>query len=73
MPQPFQIFQSADSVFMALHAGAVREVYMEDPGGASGQLDGLSAGREGDTLVVEVTARMILLGSIALEITIVIK
>jgi hypothetical protein len=58
MPQPFQIFQNADSVFIAYqYAGAVRDIYMEDPGPA--QVDswmGLSAGRwDGDTLVVEVT------------------
>ena len=60
MPQPFQIFQSADSVFMAYqYAGAVREVYMEDPGEAPGDSwRGWSAGRwEGDTLVVEVTGQ----------------
>ena len=33
MPQPFQLFQSQDSVFIAYqYAGAVREVYMDDPG-----------------------------------------
>mgnify|MGYP003572482248 CR=1 FL=1 len=58
MPQPFQIFQNADSVFIAYqYAGAVRDIYMEDPGPA--QVDswmGQSVGRwEGDTLVVEVT------------------
>ena len=60
MPQPFQIFQSADSVFMAYqYAGAVREVYMEDPGEAPvDSWMGWSAGRwEGDTLVVEVTGQ----------------
>ncbi|MEM7101388.1 MAG: hypothetical protein AAF541_24270 [Pseudomonadota bacterium] len=35
MPQPFQIFQSKDSVFIAYqYAGATREIYMEDPGEA---------------------------------------
>jgi hypothetical protein len=58
MPQPFQIFHNADSVFIAYqYAGAVRDIYMQDPGPA--QVDswmGLSAGRwDGDTLVVEVT------------------
>lgn len=58
MPQPFQIFQNPDSVFVAYqYAGAVRDIYMEDPGPA--QVDawmGQSFGRwEGDTLVVEVT------------------
>ena len=60
MPQPFQIFQSADSVFMAYqYAGAVREVYREDPGEAPvDSWMGWSAGRwEGDTLVVEVTGQ----------------
>jgi hypothetical protein len=58
MPQPFQIFQGEDSVFMAYqYAGAVRDIYMEDPGPP--QVDswmGQSVGRwEGDTLVVEAT------------------
>ena len=60
MPQPFQIFQSADSVFMAYqYAGAVREVFMDDPGEAPvDSWMGWSAGRwEGDTLVVEVTGQ----------------
>ena len=47
MPQPFQIFQSADAVFIAYqYAGATREIYMEDPGEAP--IDswmGWSAGR----------------------------
>jgi hypothetical protein len=56
MPQPFQIFQGEDSVFIAYQwAGAVRDIYMEDPGPP--QVDswmGQSVGRwEGDTLVVE--------------------
>ncbi|MCZ6658145.1 MAG: hypothetical protein O7C67_12675 [Gammaproteobacteria bacterium] len=58
IPQPFQIFQGDDKVFIAYqYAGAVRDIYMEDPGPAP--IDtwmGWSAGRwEGDTLVVEVT------------------
>jgi hypothetical protein len=58
MPQPFQIFQGEDKVFIAYqYAGAVRDIYMDDPGLAP--IDtwmGWSAGRwEGDTLVVEVT------------------
>ena len=60
MPQPFQIFQSADSVFMAYqYAGAVREVYMNDPGEAPvDSWMGWSSGKwEGDTLVVEVTGQ----------------
>jgi hypothetical protein len=58
MPQPFQIFQGESSIFIAYqYAGAVRDIYMEDPGPS--QVDswmGQSAGHwEGDTLVVEVT------------------
>jgi len=58
MPQPFQIFQGEREVFIAYQwAGAVRDIYMEDPGPA--QVDswmGQSVGHwEGDTLVVEVT------------------
>ncbi len=58
MPQPFQIFQGEGSVFIAYQwAGAVRDVYFEDPGPP--QVDswmGQSVGRwDGDTLVVEAT------------------
>jgi hypothetical protein len=58
MPFPFQIFQNDHSVFIAYeYAGAVREIYMEDPGPA--QVDswmGQSFGKwDGDTLVVDVT------------------
>jgi len=58
MPQPFQIFQGSDDIFIAYQwAGAVRDIYMEDPGPP--QVDswmGQSVGRwEGDTLVVEAT------------------
>ncbi len=58
MPQPFQIFQGQDSIFFAYqYAGAVRDIYLEDPGPA--QVDswmGQSVGHwEGDTLVVEAT------------------
>ena len=61
MPQPFQIFQNADAIFIAYqYAGAVRDIYMEDPGPAP--IDswmGWSHGRwEGDTLVVEVTGQL---------------
>ncbi|MFT7653489.1 MAG: hypothetical protein ACI9UU_002600 [Candidatus Azotimanducaceae bacterium] len=61
MAQPFQIFQNADSVFMAYqYAGATREVYMDDPGEAP--IDswmGWSHGTwEGDTLVVKVTGQV---------------
>ncbi len=58
MPQPFQIFQGENSVFIAYQwAGGVRDIYMKDPGPA--QVDswmGQSVGHwEGDTLVVEAT------------------
>ena len=58
MPFPFQIFQSENAFFIAYeYAGAVRNVYLEDPGPP--QVDswmGQSVGRwEGDTLVVETT------------------
>jgi len=57
MPQPFQIFQNEHSTFIAYqYAGAVRDIYMEDPGEA--QVDswmGQSHGQwEGDTFVVRV-------------------
>lgn len=55
MPFPFQIFQSGSHFFMAFeYAGAVRNVYLEDPGPP--QVDawmGQSVGAwEGDTFVV---------------------
>lgn len=55
MPYPFQIFQSESHFFIAYeYAGAVRNVYLEDPGPP--QVDswmGQSVGRwEGDTFVV---------------------
>ena len=58
MPYPFQILQSAKSIFIAYEfAGAVRDVYLKDPGPAP--VDawmGQSVGRwDGDTLVVDVT------------------
>jgi hypothetical protein len=58
LPFPFQIFQNDHSMMIAYEfAGAVREVYMKDPGPAPvDSWMGQSAGRwEGDTLVVEVT------------------
>ena len=58
MPQPFQILQSASQIFFAYqYAGAVRNIYMKDPGPAP--VDawmGQSFGHwEGDTLVIDVT------------------
>ncbi len=58
MPFPFQIFQSDRAFFIAYEfAGAVRNVYLEDPGPP--QVDtwmGQSVGRwDGDTFVVEAT------------------
>ncbi len=58
MPFPFQIFQSDSKVFLAYeYAGAMREVYLEDPGPP--QVDswmGQSVGHwAGDTLVVRVS------------------
>ncbi|GAC1465624.1 MAG: hypothetical protein PVSMB1_15260 [Gemmatimonadaceae bacterium] len=58
MPYPFQILQSSKAIFFAYeYAGAVRNIYLEDPGPAP--IDswmGQSVGRwEGDTLVVDVT------------------
>lgn len=59
MPYPFQIFQSKDYTFFAYeYAGAVRNIYMKDPGPApADSWMGQSVGKwVGDTLVVEVTA-----------------
>ena len=58
MPMPFQIIQSETDVFIAYQfAGAVRDIYMDNPGPS--QVDswmGWSVGNwEGDTLVVDVT------------------
>ncbi len=58
MPMPFQIIQSEKDVFIAYqYAGAVRDIYMDNPGPS--QVDswmGYSVGTwEGDTLVVDVT------------------
>jgi len=58
LPHPFQIFQSNSAMFFAYSfAGAVRNVYLEDPGEAP--LDawmGQSYGYwDGDTFVIEVT------------------
>ena len=58
MPFPFQIFQGEGSFFISYeYAGAVRNVYLKDPGPAA--IDswmGQSVGRwEGDTFVIEVS------------------
>ena len=58
IPMPFQIIQSENDVFIAYQfAGAVRDIYMDNPGPS--QVDswmGWSVGHwEGDTLVVDVT------------------
>ena len=58
IPQPFQILQSASQIFIAYqYAGAVRNVYLKDPGPAPvDSWMGQSFGRwEGETLVVDVT------------------
>jgi hypothetical protein len=60
MPYPFQIVQSGQALMFAYeYAGAVRNVYLEDPGEAP--IDswmGQSYGQwDGDTLVIEVTAQ----------------
>ena len=58
IPMPFQIIQSEKDIFIAYQfAGAVRDIYMDNPGPS--QVDswmGWSVGQwEGDTLVVDVT------------------
>ena len=58
IPQPFQILQSNSAIFFAYqYAGAVRNVYLKDPGPAP--IDswmGQSVGRyEGETLVIDST------------------
>jgi hypothetical protein len=60
MPFPFQIVHNEDALFFSYeYAGAVRNVYLEDPGPAP--IDswmGLSWARwEGDTLVIETTGQ----------------
>jgi hypothetical protein len=58
MPQPFQIFQSSKAIFIAYqYAGAVRNVYLKDPGPAPvDSWMGQSVARwEGETLVIDVT------------------
>src|SRR4029077_11363963 len=58
MPQPFQILQSPSAIFFAYqYAGAVRNVYLKNPGPAPfASWMGQSVARwEGDTLVIDVT------------------
>jgi hypothetical protein len=58
IPQPFRIFQSPSQMFiMYQYAGAVRNIYMKDPGKAPvDSWMGQSVGHwEGETLVVDVT------------------
>ena len=58
MPYPFQILQSASALtFVYEYAGAVRNIYLKDPGPApADSWMGQSVGHwEGDTLVVDVT------------------
>jgi hypothetical protein len=58
MPFPFQIFHSSKAIFFAYeYAGAVRNVYLKDPGPAPvDSWMGQSVARwDGETLVIEVT------------------
>jgi hypothetical protein len=58
MPFPFQIFQSSKAIFFAYeYAGAVRNIYLKDPGPAPvDSWMGQAVGRwEGETLVIENT------------------
>lgn len=58
MPYPFQIFQSTSAIFFAYeYDGAVRNVYLKDPGPAPvDSWMGQSVAKwEGDTLVIDVT------------------
>ncbi|HEY1910955.1 MAG TPA: hypothetical protein VGG73_08535 [Vicinamibacterales bacterium] len=58
MPYPFQIFESSKAIFFAYeYAGAVRNIYLKDPGPAPvDSWMGQSVGKwDGDTLVIDVT------------------
>jgi hypothetical protein len=58
MPYPFQIFQNASSLFFAYeYAGAVRDVFLKDPGPApvDSWMGQSVAHWEGETLVIDVT------------------
>jgi hypothetical protein len=58
MPFPFQIFQSSKAIFFAYeYAGAVRNIYLKDPGPAPvDSWMGQAVGRwEGETLVIDST------------------
>jgi hypothetical protein len=58
LPQPFQIFQSASAIFFAYqYDGAVRNVYLKDPGPAPvDSWMGQSVAKwDGDTMVIDVT------------------
>lgn len=59
MPHPFQIVQSSEAIlFTYQYAGAVRNIFLKDPGPApADSWMGWSVGRwDGDTLVVDVTS-----------------
>jgi len=58
MPYPFQIFQSTKALFIAYeYAGAVRDIYLKDPGPApvDSWMGQSVAHWDGDTLVVDAT------------------
>ena len=58
MPYPFRIFQNANNLFFTYeYAGAVRDVYLKDPGPApvDSWMGQSVAHWEGDTLVIDVT------------------